>query len=406
MNLIEKRDRLLKLDLCDRCLGRQFAMMGHGLENYERGIIARTIENLDEDSFTDGNVTDPDPSGESCSLCHGLFEQIEGYVERVIRALEPCEIRTLLMGTRLPEEVEEAEEKIWEDYGSEFAEPTKTELNRLVGREVQNRLGVEADFERPDINAVLDLDEGRVELQVNSSLYYGKYNKYVRGIPQTVWYCKECHGSGCEKCDYTGKKYQKSVQEIIQESFVEAADAKEATFHGAGREDIDARCFGRREFVLELHDPRKRTLNLQGIQNKLNESQSRVEIFGMEETSKGKVAEVKERKTDKTYRAVVRLSGDPAEAKIDDISEVQGTVHQRTPKRVAHRRSDRIRKRYVYWIRKEEICRGVLDITVKAEAGTYIKELISGDGGRTRPSVAGLSGCEARCEKLDVLDID
>ncbi|MBS3787308.1 tRNA pseudouridine(54/55) synthase Pus10 [Candidatus Bipolaricaulota bacterium] len=406
MDLREKRNALLELDLCDRCLGRQFAMLGHGLENYERGAIARTVENLKEDSFVDRNVPETDPTGEECPLCCGLFENLEEYVDQVIRALEPYEIRTLLLGTRLPEEIERAEEKIWEDFGKKNAEPTKTELNRLVGRKVQTRLGVEADFKRPDVNAILDLRDDRVELQVNSSFFHAKYNKYVRGIPQTVWYCKECGGRGCAKCDYTGKKYQESVQEIIQERFLKSADAKEATFHGAGREDVDARCFGRREFVLELHDPRKRSLALEDIQEKLNRSQAKVELFGVKETSKDKVKEIKEKKADKTYRAVVRLSGDISEARMDKISEVQGTIDQRTPKRVVHRRADLVRERKVYWIHAEELCRGVLDITIKAEAGTYIKELISGDDGRTKPSVAGQLGCMARCEKLDVLDID
>ncbi|MFB6291437.1 MAG: tRNA pseudouridine(54/55) synthase Pus10 [Candidatus Bipolaricaulia bacterium] len=405
MDLREKRDRLLDLELCDRCLGRQFALLGHGLENYERGAIARTVDDLEEGSFVDRNVTEPKPSGEACSLCHGLFDNLEDYVERVVRSLEPYEIETILMGTRLPEEVEKAEAQLWERYGKKFSEPTKTELNRLVGREVQERLDLEADFERPDINAVLDLKEDQVELQVNSSLFYGRYNKYVRGIPQTVWDCKECGGRGCEKCNYTGRKYQESVQEIIQESFLKAADAKQATFHGAGREDLDARCFGRREFVLELHEPRRRGINVERIRKELNESQSRVELFGMESTDKDKVEEVKQRRADKTYRAVVRLTGEVSDLQVNEIADIQGIVNQKTPKRVAHRRADRVRKRRVYWIRTEEVCRGVLEITVKAEAGTYIKELISGDEGRTRPSVAGRLGCKARCEKLDVLDI-
>ena len=45
-------------------------------------------------------------------------------------------------------------------------------------------------------------------------------------------------------------------------------------------------------------------------------------------------------------------------------------------------------------------------ILVKAEAGTYIKELISSDNGRTKPSVAGVLGTSAICTKLAVVGID
>jgi tRNA pseudouridine synthase 10 len=46
-----------------------------------------------------------------------------------------------------------------------------------------------------------------------------------------------------------------------------------------------------------------------------------------------------------------------------------------------------------------------VELTVRAQAGTYIKELVSGDGGRTEPCVAGVLGAGAACVELDVLDI-
>jgi len=43
---------------------------------------------------------------------------------------------------------------------------------------------------------------------------------------------------------------------------------------------------------------------------------------------------------------------------------------------------------------------------VAAEAGTYIKELISSDEGRTEPSISGILDLEAECTVLDVIDIE
>ena len=42
---------------------------------------------------------------------------------------------------------------------------------------------------------------------------------------------------------------------------------------------------------------------------------------------------------------------------------------------------------------------------VRTEAGLYVKELVSGDGGRTQPSVAGILGADAECAELDVLAV-
>jgi tRNA pseudouridine synthase 10 len=39
------------------------------------------------------------------------------------------------------------------------------------------------------------------------------------------------------------------------------------------------------------------------------------------------------------------------------------------------------------------------------DSGLYIKELISGDGGRTRPSLAESLGVDAVVEELDVINV-
>ena len=45
-------------------------------------------------------------------------------------------------------------------------------------------------------------------------------------------------------------------------------------------------------------------------------------------------------------------------------------------------------------------------LDIAAEAGTYIKEFISGDGGRTSPSVAELLGRPVNCTFLVVTSIE
>ena len=42
---------------------------------------------------------------------------------------------------------------------------------------------------------------------------------------------------------------------------------------------------------------------------------------------------------------------------------------------------------------------------MKTESGTYVKETISGDEGRTKPSFAELLGCDCKCVKLNVLEV-
>jgi tRNA pseudouridine synthase 10 len=80
-------------------------------------------------------------------------------------------------------------------------------------------------------------------------------------------------------------------------------------------------------------------------------------------------------------------------------------IVQRTPTRVSHRRADRERVKRVV---DAEVLRAdgkEAELRIRAEAGTYIKELVHGDGGRTRPSLAELLATEAQVEKLDVLEV-
>lgn len=403
----EKRGRLLEEDLCDHCLGRQFAKLGHGLENYERGAIARSIDDLEQDSFVRENIPEDTELGGTCKICQGVFEKMDHWVKLVKDSFDRYELDTFLIGVRPPPEVVEAEEELWEEHGIEWVETTKTELSRLIGKRIEEELGISVDFERADINAIIEMDENkdRVEMQVNSLLLYGQYNKFSRKLPQTVWHCRNCRGGGCDDCDYTGKNYHTSIQEITQKPFKRETKAIEAKFHGGGREDVDARCFGRREFVLELIEPLNRDLNLEELQEEVNESED-IEIYNLRPAGKDEIEEIKQKHADKMYRAEVKLSDPVEDSKLEKLEEVKGTVDQRTPNRVEHRRADKVRNREVYRLRWERKAEDRIELVIKAEAGTYIKELISGDEGRSDPSVSDLLGVEAECTALDVVDVE
>ena len=83
---------------------------------------------------------------------------------------------------------------------------------------------------------------------------------------------------------------------------------------------------------------------------------------------------------------------------------------QRTPDRVAHRRSDLIRKRTVFeahtpFIEVNENGEREIEFTLRCESGTYVKETVHGDNGRTQPCVAALIKAKCNVLWLDVGDI-
>ena len=77
---------------------------------------------------------------------------------------------------------------------------------------------------------------------------------------------------------------------------------------------------------------------------------------------------------------------------------------------MAHRRADKIRKRKVLQTTDCSINSSddgfiLAQLSLRCESGTYVKETIHGDGGRTQPSVASLIKAKCTVEWLDVADI-
>jgi len=413
MSLLDDARRLAATGpVCDACLGRVFADRSFGLTNAERGRSLRVAAALDDDEPFDPVDT------ADCWVCEGRCAEFDDWAERAADAVESVEFETYQVGTRTPPLIEENERLLREEVGTDpdAGEPFKMEFNREVGKRVGRLTGAEVDFERPDVQFVLDLDADRVEADINSAFVYGRYRKLERDIPQTEWPCRECDGSGrqgrepCDHCDGTGYLYDRSVEELIAPLVEDVMDGVDAVFHGAGREDVDARMLGTgRPFVVEVKEPRRRDVDVERLEADVNAfADGAVEVEGLRRATYEMVERVKRLDASKTYRAEVAFD-DPvdADALADALDELDGaTVEQYTPQRVDHRRANLTRTREVY------AASGDLDdpthatVEIHGAGGLYVKELVSGDEGRTEPSLAGRLGVGARVTALDVLAVE
>ncbi len=390
----EAARKALELGLCDHCLGRLFGKKGHGMTNDERGRALRSYFEVD-------GTTDPD----SCSMCEGLFGELDDLAELVVQSLGEYEFSTFMIGCRVDDELVGSESSCREELDIDCGEEAKSELNREVGKRVEALTGAEADMSRPDITAIMDVRYDTVELDVRSLFVYGRYNKLQRGIPQTRWPCRKCRGTGCDRCDGTGKMYQTSVEEVVCGPLMTMADGREHSFHGLGREDVDVRMLGTgRPFVAEVHGPKRRSLDLDSALSEINSSDL-VQVRDLSFSDRRMVKSIKAMRCDKEYESLIETAADEGSISTA-LADLRGTtIHQRTPERVNRRRADLVRKRTVRDISLVSAGDGQARINVVAEAGTYIKELLHGDSGRTDPSLASLLGTDVTVRELDVLDI-
>nr|MDO8117780.1 tRNA pseudouridine(54/55) synthase Pus10 [Candidatus Sigynarchaeota archaeon] len=459
-------------ELCDHCLGRQFAMLGTGIENGFRGAMLRNVAVMGAHaSFKDvsetGNAKDADvframivgharsgsiiatrlldhlkgraPAGvygsqaspqdalEStrCILCNGIFHarNKDAFIEAAVAASKDIEFSSFLVGSRFPALLVEREEELRVHHGLRWGEAPKSHFNRHVGSILGDKLKKPVDFKEPDVVFVFNILKApdaenkhfTLELLVNPYFIFGKYRKLVRGIPQTHWPHRECAGKGCEACGFTGKQYKESVEELMAGPVLEVAHASGIKFHGAGREDIDARMLGDgRPFTLEIINGKVRSIDFEKLQQIINQQAAgKIEVSGLRYSTKDEMQGLKEDSstTRKRYKALCTLEKPIAEDALKTIkAQLESTaIKQRTPVRVAHRRADKIRVKTIHsfdWQRKETDPDGLeIFFFIDAEGGTYIKELISSDDGRTQPSISSIAGQQIRCKELDVLDV-
>ena len=384
--------RLGDRTLCDACLGRLFGKAGHGHTNPERGAAIR-----------EGHRLPPGP----CWVCRGLLTEIPKFANLVAAKLAPWDHRTFLIGSKVDPELAAREESLGADLGATEPEVVKAELNREVGKRVAAKTGKDVDFARPDITAIVDTAFDVVELAIAPLFLYGRYRKLSREIPQTRWPCRRCQGKGCDHCGGKGKMYETSVEELVAAPVMAQIGGSAHALHGMGREDVDALMLGNgRPFVLEISEPRRRTVDVAAVARAVNAS-GLAEVEGLRPSSRDEVIAIKEDRAEKSYRARVRFAApvDPPKVKEGLAALAAARIAQRTPIRVSHRRADRVRERRLRDVALLRVDGREAEVLVRAEAGTYVKEVLHGDGGRTEPSLAGILGVPCEVLELDVVGI-
>ncbi len=406
MDLIEVAIKVVREGpICDSCLGRQFAKLSTGLTNKERGMAVKTVLSMMSVQNIE-NLKIPDK--EKCWICNGLFDKLEYWANKAVEEIKDHDYETFLVGTNVTGLLSENEEIIWTESQTQWAEPAKSELNREVGKLISQKTLKEVDFSRPDLVLILDLEDDLVKIKSNSLFIYGRYRKLIRGIPQTRLFCKECGGSGCEVCEGTGKRYKESVEELLIWAALDRFRGSNASLHGAGREDIDALMLGNgRPFVLEIKDPILRNVDLASLKNEINEENfGKLEVLGLKYVNKSTVKTIKTIKADKVYRVKISLDKNVEREKLEGaLINLKGVIKQKTPNRVIKRRADLIRVRKVHDTELKSLEGDTAVIEIDCEGGLYIKELMTGDDGRTNPNLSDLLDTNVKVNELDVTNV-
>lgn len=143
------------------------------------------------------------------------------------------------------------------------------------------------------------------------------------------------------------------------------------------------------------------------MEDKINQSDI-VGVRDLKQDSESAFARLKESEQEKIkmYCALV-CSKDPVSDKQLEMinSSPDLEVKQRTPLRVLHRRTLLIRDKWIHKMLIKRINCNTFVFFMLGSAGTYIKEFIHGDLGRTVPNLGSLLDTECDIYQLDVIKL-
>ena len=396
---------MIKIGICNFCLGRVGGLNSRDGTFEQRGLKLK-------EKFADVSVDEH----EYCPFCEDLFLDTEQISEMVVSKIKKFEFSRLQLGAQFPSDLSETEDLLRSQYGAPGSAPLKSTFVSEIAKKVSEKIkNIQIVNDAPDILALIDVVTLSIKLDNRSIFLYTRYRKLERGIPQTRWPCRVCKGRnvGCESCNGTGLQYETSVQDLIGNPLLEIFGAVDHSSHSMGREDIDVRCLGRgRPTVIEMKKPRKRNIDFEKVTKIVNKAANGlIEIETFRISNRSEVVRLKDTPAEKTYRIRFKVldgpqeipNSDDIEAKLMELSGVQ--LEQRTPNRVSHRRADKIRRRTIVGLGDVLVEDDEVEVTIRAESGTYIKELVTSDEGRTVPSITSLLNLSCEVMWLDVLEI-
>ena len=247
------------------------------------------------------------------------------------------------------------------------------------------------------------VDNFYLDYKIEISPFYicGNYIKLDREIGQTQ-FSKNGVKLSLSSVDEELKNFFKNI-------FMNTTN--DLIFSAGGREDRDVRMLGEgREFIYSIYNAKKHySLDFFKINEILNNTLKKVKVKNLRICDKKAFEKLKNTENEKIkiYNAIVWSKEIIDNNICDKINKVENiNINQITPLRVLHKRVLKTREKVIYKLNIKEIINPhFMILEVRASAGTYIKEFINGDLGRTFPSLCDIIGNECDIIQLDVQDI-
>lgn len=412
-SVLELVEEILKrYPLCDHCLGRLFARYGRGLSNAERGRALKTallinlfarhgsnrdllINDLRELASRAGEpfkTSLEKISGErieiaECYVCGSkINEYINEYSERVERILRREGLSRFVIGVKIPREMSIREEELAREFRIDSWESIKSELKREVGKRVRDK-GFTPDFEDPEIIINIDLSTGAIITMYPSMIYLVRVAKLERG--------------------YRLRRREGSLEDLLNKK-LGIYEPEYVKLHLLARDSVRYKIYEPGIYgLIEIKSPRRGRPSIEDLRRLLSDLYP-FKISIISRAKRKDINNLSQRITHVVYEifALPRKSlsrEDLEKIFFNKISTL--IVTQKTPSRFLERGYEEKTRVGQVVLRELSLENNMLRIILQMDKILFPEEFVSGDGGRTEPSLASLLGTELEILEVNIIDM-
>jgi tRNA pseudouridine synthase 10 len=327
---------------------------------------------------------------ETCYICRGLMDNLDAIARKVTTAVKGYQFDTFLIGATLPTQLYEREDAIRARLKIRGKENIKNQMTRDLGIRLAKATRKKVDYFKPDIMINLIIDKERnVDVAAKSRplAVTGRYVKKSRGMPQRQDRCTSCEGKGCEACNYSGLSGFASVEGVIAKELMKMTGGQSPKFSWLGSEDQSSLVLGTgRPFSARLSNPKLRRLKKKTI--KANGVDAKVAVSKDAPEPQARFI-VKTKIHAKCEKALTKQD-------LNKLRSLAGDVSFENKSKLATKK--------IYSAHVKQISGNEFSLTIVADGGLAIKQLVGGEE-FMKPNVSEILGGKCECVTFDILNV-
>ena len=330
-------------------------------------------------------------SSRPCYICRGLMDNLGAIANSILAEVKGFEFDTFLIGATLSTQLYEREDTMRARLKIRGRENIKHYLTRELGMRLTRLTRKQVEYGKPDITITLTIDkENNVDVAVTSRplAFAGVYIKKSRGLPQKQDRCASCGGKGCNTCNYSGLSGYDSVEGIIANELVQITRGQTPKFTWIGSEDRSSLVLGSgRPFYVRVFNPKKRKLKNKAVKG--NGIKAMLNAINY-------IPVIQPRFTVKT-KIYIRCENALTKKILETLNSLSGS-------KVSFENRSKVGIKSIYSVRIRQIDNNQFTLTITADGGLMIKQLVGGEK-YMKPNISEILRMKCECLMFDVLDV-